>query len=58
MNKELNPKFPYRLEKAHWYLMFLYMNEILTKDEFDIAVKRLERIRECSSQHPNGVSLD
>lgn len=46
MNKELNPKFPYRLEKAHWYLMFLYMNEILTKDEFDIAVKRLERIRE------------
>lgn len=41
---EVNPKFPYSIERAHKYLMFLYMNKILTDEEFDRAIDRLNTI--------------
>ena len=41
MNKELNPKFPYRIEKAHWYLLMLYREEIITEEELERALERL-----------------
>ena len=59
MNEEvkINPKFPYTLEKAHRYLMFLALQRILTVEEYDECMKRLEeRKRECSLQLHNGVS--
>ena len=40
--KPLNPKFPYRIEKVKWYLMFMLMEQIITVEEFD---KLYERIR-------------
>jgi hypothetical protein len=43
MQKELNPKFPYNIKRAHRYLMFLYMEQILTGEEFDRAMKRLNK---------------
>lgn len=42
MSKELNPKFPYRIEKAHWYLLLLWREEIITKEEFECALVRLK----------------
>lgn len=39
--KKINPKFPYRIEKAHWYLMFLWKIGVLTDEEFDRAMERL-----------------
>jgi hypothetical protein len=39
---KLNPKFPYRIEKAHWYLMFLLLEGIITEEEFDRALVRLK----------------
>ena len=38
-----NKKFPYRIEKAHWYLMFLWRINILTDDEFERAIERLNK---------------
>lgn len=43
MQKELNPTFPYNIKRAHRYLMFLYMEHILTGEEFDRAMKRLNK---------------
>ena len=37
----LNPGFPYRMEKAKWYIMFLFFNGIITEDEFDDLYSRL-----------------
>ena len=42
MSKELNPKFPYRIEKAHWYLLLLWQERIITKEEFECALVRLK----------------
>ena len=39
---KLNPKFTYRIEKAHWYLLFLWMEGIITDCEFESAIGRLE----------------
>lgn len=39
--KKLNPRFPYRMEKAKWYLLFLWMERIITDDEFDDLYSRL-----------------
>ena len=41
-SNKLNPKFPYRIEKAHWYLMFLLLEGIITEEEFDRALVRLK----------------
>lgn len=38
---KLNPRFPYRMEKAKWYLMFLFMEQIISEDEFDDLYNRL-----------------
>ena len=42
MSKEFNPKFPYRIEKAHWYLLLLWRERIITKEEFECALVRLK----------------
>jgi len=41
-SRKLNPQFPYKLEKAHWYLMLLWKEGILTTEEFDRAMLRLQ----------------
>lgn len=38
---DMNPKFPYQIKRAHRYLMFLYMMDLLTDEEFDRAIERL-----------------
>ena len=38
---KLNPRFPYRMEKAKWYLMYLFMEQIISEDEFDDLYNRL-----------------
>ena len=38
----LNPRFPWRIEKAHWYILFLQLEGILTKEEADNAFERLK----------------
>ena len=38
---QLNPKFPYKMEKAKWYLMFLFMEGIISAEEFDDLYGRL-----------------
>ena len=38
---ELNPRFPYRMEKAKWYLMFILLEKIISEDEFDDLYGRL-----------------
>lgn len=43
-NTKLNPKFPYRIEKAHLYIFFLQLKGILTNKEADKAFKRLTKI--------------
>lgn len=42
MSDKLNPTFPYRIEKAHWYLLFLWREGILTDEEFESALIRLK----------------
>ena len=42
MSDKLNPTFPYRIEKAHWYLLFLWREGILTDEEFERALIRLK----------------
>lgn len=39
--KKLNPEFPYRMEKAKWYIMFLLFSHIITPEEFDDLYSRL-----------------
>ena len=43
MSDKLNPSFPYKVEKAHWYILFLQMIGVLTKEEADKAFERLEK---------------
>lgn len=38
---KLNPKFPYRMERVKWYLMFMLMEQIISVDEFDDLYSRL-----------------
>ena len=42
MQNALNPRFPLRIEKAHWYILFLQMTGILTKEEADTTFERLK----------------
>ena len=37
----LNPKFPYRMEKVKWYLMFMWMAGIITEEEYDTIYERI-----------------
>lgn len=39
---EVNPRFPWRIEKAHWYILFLQLEGILTNEEADRAFERLQ----------------
>ena len=38
---KLNPRFPYRMEKVKWYLMFLLLQQIISENEFDELYNRL-----------------
>ena len=43
---ELNPKFPYKMEKIKWYLTYMWMVGIIDENEFYRIYKRLpERYR-------------
>jgi len=42
--QKLNPRFPYRIEKAHWYILFLQLKGILTEEEANRALERLKKI--------------
>lgn len=42
MSDKLNPKFPYKIQNAGRYLMFLLLEEILEPDEYDRAMVRLQ----------------
>lgn len=37
----LSPRFPYRMERAKWYLMFLLLERIISFEEFDDLYGRL-----------------
>ena len=39
---KLKPKFPYKIEKAIWYLLFLFQQGIITDEEYDKALDRLK----------------
>lgn len=41
MNSNSNPKFPYRMERVKWYLMFMLMERIISVEEFDDLYNRL-----------------
>lgn len=40
-DKKLNPKFPYRMEKVKWYLMFMWMSDVITEGEYYTIYERL-----------------
>ena len=42
MSDKLSPTFPYKIEKAPWYLLFLWREGILTDEEFELALIRLK----------------
>ena len=54
--KDLNPRFPYRIEKAHWYLLFLWMEHILTEEEFNRAMERRNKIMCDNNNNENDVT--
>lgn len=37
----LSPRFPYRMERAKWYLMFLLLEQIISFEEFEDLYGRL-----------------
>ena len=38
---KLNPKFPYRMEKVRWYLLFMLFEQIISENEFDELISRI-----------------
>ena len=42
-NDQKNLGFPFHIENGHRYIMFLYINEILTDEEFDKCMERLKK---------------